>query len=69
MRVAGMAVGLKESGQRDLFVAELAKGSTIAGLLTKSACPSAPVDWCRRSLPGGRVRAIVANSGNANAFT
>jgi glutamate N-acetyltransferase/amino-acid N-acetyltransferase len=64
-----MAVGLKESGRRDLFVAELAKGSTIAGLLTKSACPSAPVDWCRRSLPGGRARAIVVNSGNANAFT
>lgn len=69
VRVAGMAVGLKESGRRDLFVAELAKGSTIAGLLTRSACPSAPVDWCRRSLPGGRARAIVVNSGNANAFT
>ncbi len=69
VRLAGMAVGLKESGRRDLFVAELAKGSTIAGILTKSACPSAPVDWCRRSLPGGRARAIVVNSGNANAFT
>ena len=69
VRVAGMAVGLKESGRRDLFVAELAKGTTIAGLLTKSACPSAPVDWCRRCLPGGRARAIVVNSGNANAFT
>ena len=69
VRLAGMAVGLKESGRRDLFVAELAKGSTIAGLLTKSACPSAPVDWCRRSLPGGRARVIVVNSGNANAFT
>jgi glutamate N-acetyltransferase/amino-acid N-acetyltransferase len=69
VRVAGMAAGLKESGRPDLFLAELAKGSTIAGLLTKSACPSAPVDWCRRNLSAGRVRAIVVNSGNANAFT
>jgi glutamate N-acetyltransferase/amino-acid N-acetyltransferase len=69
VRIAGMAVGLKESGRPDLFMAELAKGSTIAGLLTKSACPSAPVDWCRRNLPSGRARAIVVNSGNANAFT
>jgi glutamate N-acetyltransferase/amino-acid N-acetyltransferase len=60
---------LKESGRPDLFVAELAKGTTIAGLLTRSACPSAPVDWCRRNLRGGRARAIVVNSGNANAFT
>jgi glutamate N-acetyltransferase/amino-acid N-acetyltransferase len=69
VRIAGMAVGLKESGRPDLFVAELAKGTTIAGLLTRSACPSAPVDWCRRNLRGGRARAIVVNSGNANAFT
>jgi len=69
VRLTGMAVGLKESGRPDLFLAELAKGSTIAGVLTRSACPSAPVDWCRRALPGGKVRGIVVNSGNANAFT
>ncbi len=69
VRVAGMAVGLKESGRPDLFLAELSKGSTIAGLLTKSACSSAPVDWCRKNLSNGKARAIVVNSGNANAFT
>jgi glutamate N-acetyltransferase / amino-acid N-acetyltransferase len=69
VRLTGMAVGLKESGRPDLFMAELAKGSTIAGVLTRSACPSAPVDWCRKALPGGKVRGIVVNSGNANAFT
>jgi glutamate N-acetyltransferase/amino-acid N-acetyltransferase len=41
----------------------------IAGVFTKSKCPSAPVDFCRDSLKGGSVRAIVVNSGNANAFT
>jgi glutamate N-acetyltransferase/amino-acid N-acetyltransferase len=64
-----MAVGLKESGRPDLFLAELAKDSTVAGIFTKSRCPSAPVDWCRKALPGGTVRGIVVNSGNANAFT
>lgn len=69
VRLTGMAVGLKESGRPDLFLAELAKGSTVAGIFTKSYCPSAPVDWCRKALPGGTVRGIVVNSGNANAFT
>ncbi|MGH6953670.1 MAG: bifunctional glutamate N-acetyltransferase/amino-acid acetyltransferase ArgJ, partial [Alphaproteobacteria bacterium] len=51
------------------FLAELAPGATVAGVFTRSRCPSAPVDWCRRILKRGRARAIVANSGNANAFT
>ena len=69
VRVAGRAVGLKGSGAKDLMVAELAPGTAIAGTLTRSRCPSAPVEWCREVLPGGRARAVVVNSGNANAFT
>jgi glutamate N-acetyltransferase/amino-acid N-acetyltransferase len=69
VRVAGRACGLKPSGAKDLFLAELAPGTTVAGVLTRSRCPSAPVDWCRRSLAGGQARAVVVNSGNANAFT
>ena len=67
--LAGAACGIKISRDRDLMLAELAAGSTIAGVLTRSRCPSAPVEWCRQMLPGGLVRAIVVNSGNANAFT
>ena len=70
VRVAGAACGLKKrSGVKDLFLAELAPGTAVAGVLTKSLCASAPVDWCRKILPQGRGRAIVVNSGNANAFT
>ena len=69
VRIAGMAAGLKESGRPDLFMAELAPGTTVAGVFTRSACASAPVEWCRKILPGGRARGIVVNSGNANAFT
>ena len=43
--------------------------AAVAGVFTRSKCPSAPVDWCRRHLNGGRARALIVNSGNANAFT
>ena len=69
VRVAGIVAGFKESGRPDLFLAELAQGTTVAGVFTRSRCPSAPVEWCRAVLPKGRARAIVVNSGNANAFT
>jgi glutamate N-acetyltransferase/amino-acid N-acetyltransferase len=70
VRLAGRAVGLKKhKGVKDLMVAEFAPGTTVAGVLTRSKCPSAPVDWCRAILPRGKARALVVNSGNANAFT
>ena len=69
VQIAGRACGLKRSGAKDLMLAVLAPGTTVAGVFTKSLCSSAPVDWCREALAGGSVRAIVCNSGNANAFT
>ncbi len=45
------------------------RGTVAAGVFTTSKCPSAPVDWCRASLVKGGARALVVNSGNANAFT
>jgi glutamate N-acetyltransferase/amino-acid N-acetyltransferase len=45
------------------------KGTAVAGVFTRSKCPSAPVEWCRGKLKGGKARALVVNSGNANAFT
>ncbi len=69
VRIAGVAAGLKDNGSHDLFVAELTPGSTIAGTLTRSRCPGMPVEWNKRRLPGGKVRAIVASSGNSNVFT
>ena len=44
-------------------------GTTVAGVLTRSKTCSAPVLWCRENLKGGEARALVVNSGNANAFT
>jgi len=70
VRLAGLSVGLKKQrGVKDLMVAAFAPGTTAAGVLTKSRCPSAPVEWCRAILPRGKARVLVVNSGNANAFT
>ncbi len=70
VRLAGAATGLKKAkGVHDLMLAEFAPGTTAAGVYTRSLCPSAPVEWCRQILPGGKARGLVVNSGNANAFT
>jgi glutamate N-acetyltransferase/amino-acid N-acetyltransferase len=45
------------------------EGTQAGGVLTRSKTSSAPVDWCREQLQHGSARALVVNSGNANAFT
>lgn len=67
--MATAAAGIKYAGRTDVLLMAFAPGTTVAGVLTRSQCPSAPVDWCRERLPGGRARALLVNSGNANAFT
>ena len=69
VRLGAHEAGLRYSKRADLFLALLDEGTTVAGVFTRSLCPSAPVDWCRRILSRGTARAVVCNSGNANAFT
>jgi len=69
VRLATGAAGIRYKGRTDVLVVLFDKGTTVAGVLTKSKCPSAPVDWCRERLKAGAARALVVNSGNANAFT
>src|SRR5579872_1282589 len=69
VRLASFAAGIRYRGRDDVMLAELASGSTIAGVFTQSTMPGQPVIWCRECLPLGKVRAIVVNSGNANVFT
>ncbi|MGN6277882.1 MAG: bifunctional glutamate N-acetyltransferase/amino-acid acetyltransferase ArgJ [Sphingomonas sp.] len=53
----------------DLTLVTLAPDTAVAGVLTKSKCPSPEVEWCRKVLPLGTARALVVNAGNSNAFT
>jgi glutamate N-acetyltransferase / amino-acid N-acetyltransferase len=69
VRFATGAAGIRYKGRTDVMLALMDKGTQVAGVFTKSKCPSAPVDWCRDRLAGGKARALVVNSGNANAFT
>src|SRR6202012_4791369 len=63
------AAGIRYKDRTDVLLAVMDKGTTAAGVFTKSKCPSAPVEWCRARLKAGQARALVVNSGNANAFT
>ncbi len=67
--LATAAAGIRYAGRTDVLLALFEKGTTCAGVFTRSKCPSAPVEWCRAQLKSGRARALVVNSGNANAFT
>ena len=69
VRLATASAGIKYQGRTDVLLALFDKGTAVAGVLTRSKCPSAPVEWCRAKLKGGKARALVVNSGNANAFT
>jgi glutamate N-acetyltransferase / amino-acid N-acetyltransferase len=69
VKLATAAAGIKYANRTDVLLAVLDQGTTAAGVFTTSKCPSAPVEWCRAHLPGARPRALVVNSGNANAFT
>src|SRR5918996_4968879 len=69
VRIATAAAGIRYKNRTDVLYLTLAKDTAVAGVFTRSKCPSAPVDWCRKNLAKGTARALVVNSGNANAFT
>ena len=69
VRVATAAAGIRYANRQDVLLAVFNHGTTVAGVFTRSKCPSAPVDWCRAHLKRGSAAALVVNSGNANAFT
>lgn len=69
VRMATAAAGIKYKNRTDVLMMLFDRPASVAGVFTRSKCPSAPVDHCRQNLPGGIARAVVVNSGNANAFT
>src|SRR3954463_563378 len=69
VKLATAAAGIRYKNRTDVLLAVMDEGTTVAGVFTKSKCPSAPVEWCRAKLKRGTARTLVVNSGNANAFT
>ncbi|MFE3451101.1 bifunctional glutamate N-acetyltransferase/amino-acid acetyltransferase ArgJ [Nonomuraea sp. NPDC059194] len=69
-KAAGIAAGIKASGHRDLaLVVNEGPSRAAAGVFTANRVKAAPVLWSQQVLAGGRVRAVVLNSGGANACT
>src|ERR1700752_343148 len=69
IRLATAAAGIRYKNRTDVLLVVFDEGTTVGGVFTRSKCPSAPVEWCRARLKRGQARALVVNSGNANAFT
>ena len=71
VRFGTLAAGIKYQNRPDVMLAELAPGTSVAGVFTQSATRSAAVLDCQKKLglPAAEGAAILVNSGNANAFT
>ena len=69
IRIATAEAGIRYKGRTDLLLVRFDPAASVAGVFTQSRCASAPVEWGRAKLAGGRARALIVNSGNANAFT
>ena len=75
VRIATHACGMRYRGRDDVLLVELAVGTAVAGVFTRSATATAEVGWCRTALSecqgsqGSGARALLVNAGNANAFT
>jgi glutamate N-acetyltransferase/amino-acid N-acetyltransferase len=73
--VAGVEIGfamagIKKPGRKDVLVMRLAEGASVAGVFTTNRFCAAPVQICQAHLAGGKpIRALVVNTGNANAGT
>lgn len=62
--------GIRKSGRKDLLLIRIGKGASVAGVFTRNRFCAAPVLVCREHLAaGGEIRALVVNTGNANAGT
>lgn len=69
-RAAGIAAGIKASGARDLsLVLNEGPDYAAAGVFTRNKVKAAPVLWTQQVLTTGELRAVILNSGGANACT
>jgi glutamate N-acetyltransferase/amino-acid N-acetyltransferase len=70
VELAVVEAGIRKANRRDVLLMRLAAGSTVAGVFTRNRFCAAPVTVCREHLASsGGIRALVVNTGNANAGT
>ena len=69
VRLAACEAGIRYVGRTDLLLVLFEPSTAVAGVFTTSKTASSAVEWCREHERHGIARALVVNSGNANAFT
>jgi len=70
LRVATAMAGIRKANRRDLVLFALEEGAAVAGVFTSNRFCAAPVQICQRQLAAGHaIRALLVNTGNANAGT
>ena len=69
VKLAVAECNIRYKNRPDVLLVELSENTQVAGVFTTSLTSAAPVLWCRDALKQGTARALVVNSGNANAFT
>jgi glutamate N-acetyltransferase/amino-acid N-acetyltransferase len=69
LRLGTAEAGIRKANRRDLTLIDLAAGSHVAGVFTQNRFCAAPVQICRQHLAAGEIRALVINTGIANAGT
>ena len=69
IRLASIHSGIRYKNKLDLSLISMTKETNVACVVTRSQTPSAPVIWCKKIKNNGKARALIVNSGNANAHT
>ena len=69
IRLASIHSGIRYKNKLDLSLISMKKETNVACVVTRSRTPSAPVIWCKKIKNNGKARALIVNSGNANAHT
>src|SRR3954464_7952545 len=69
VRIGVAEAGIRKANRKDLTVFLLDEGAAVGGVFTQNRFCAAPVQVCREHLASGDIRAIVVNTGNANAGT
>ncbi len=69
VEIATIGAGIRYQGRDDMVLMVFGEKAQVAGVYTRSLTAAAPVAWCRGAAEDGSVRALLINSGNANAFT
>lgn len=69
VRIGVAEAGIRKAGRKDLTVFLLDEGTAVGAVFTRNRFCAAPVQVCREHLARGDIRALVVNTGNANAGT